>query len=222
VPAPSKVWIIGAGAQGRVTLDVLLAAGRHQSICFIDDNTALKGTRVNGAEVIGGLEDALSSGCEGVEMIVALGNPLERVRLGAVILEHRFRLANATHPSASISAGVSIGCGNFAGARAVVNTDARVGNHVIINTGAIVEHDCVLEDGCAVGPGAILGGRANLGRCSFVAAGATVTSRVRIGSETVVGAGAVVTKDLPANVLAFGVPARVRSQIPGFDWNRVL
>jgi maltose O-acetyltransferase len=32
---------------------------------------------------------------------------------------------------------------------------------------------------------------------------------VRIGDNTVVGAGAVVTRDLPANVVAVGNPARV-------------
>lgn len=34
-----------------------------------------------------------------------------------------------------------------------------------------------------------------------------------IGDNTVVGAGAVVTKDLPANVVAIGNPARVAREI---------
>jgi sugar O-acyltransferase (sialic acid O-acetyltransferase NeuD family) len=217
-----KAWIVGAGAQGRVVLEALRAAAKHESICFLDDNAALRGTRVNGAEIIGGLGQALASGCGGVEMIVALGNPLERIRLGSLILERGMRLANAIHPSAVIAGGFKMGCGNFVGARAVLNTDARLGNYVIVNTGAIVEHDCVLEDGSAVGPGAILGGRAHLEQASFISAGATVTSRIRIGRETVVGAGAVVTRNLPANVLAWGVPARVIEQIANFDWKRVL
>ncbi|XKK51050.1 hypothetical protein HFP70_24125 [Streptomyces sp. ARC14] len=36
---------------------------------------------------------------------------------------------------------------------------------------------------------------------------------VSIGENTVVGAGAVVTKDLPANVVAVGNPARVIRKI---------
>jgi maltose O-acetyltransferase len=36
---------------------------------------------------------------------------------------------------------------------------------------------------------------------------------VTIGENTVVGAGAVVTRDLPANVVAVGNPARVVRQI---------
>jgi acetyltransferase-like isoleucine patch superfamily enzyme len=37
------------------------------------------------------------------------------------------------------------------------------------------------------------------------------------GTDTVVGAGAVVTRDLPAGVVAAGVPARVRRDISEED-----
>ncbi len=40
---------------------------------------------------------------------------------------------------------------------------------------------------------------------------------VSIGDNTVVGAGSVVTKDLPANVVAVGVPCRVLRQITEHD-----
>lgn len=43
----------------------------------------------------------------------------------------------------------------------------------------------------------------------WLATGVTVSAGVRIGRGTVVAAGSVVTRDLPANVLAAGVPARV-------------
>ena len=43
----------------------------------------------------------------------------------------------------------------------------------------------------------------------WLGGGATVCPGVTIGDDTVVGAGAVVTRDLPAGVLAVGVPARV-------------
>ncbi|HEX2088196.1 MAG TPA: hypothetical protein VHF89_21090 [Solirubrobacteraceae bacterium] len=38
-----------------------------------------------------------------------------------------------------------------------------------------------------------------------------------IGEHTVVGAGAVVTRDLPAGVVAAGVPARVQREIGEAD-----
>ena len=44
---------------------------------------------------------------------------------------------------------------------------------------------------------------------AWIGAGALVLDGVRIGKNAVVGAGAVVTKDVPANCIAVGVPARV-------------
>ena len=43
----------------------------------------------------------------------------------------------------------------------------------------------------------------------WLATGVSVMAGVRIGQGTVVAAGSIVTRDLPANVLAGGVPARV-------------
>ncbi len=43
----------------------------------------------------------------------------------------------------------------------------------------------------------------------WLGGGAIVLPGVTIGDNTVVGAGAVVTKDLPADVIAVGNPARV-------------
>ena len=45
----------------------------------------------------------------------------------------------------------------------------------------------------------------------------TVCPGVTIGEDTVVGAGAVVTRDLPAGVVAVGVPARVLREIDERD-----
>lgn len=44
---------------------------------------------------------------------------------------------------------------------------------------------------------------------AWIGAGALILDGVRVGRNAVVGAGAVVTKDIPANSVAVGVPARV-------------
>ncbi len=48
----------------------------------------------------------------------------------------------------------------------------------------------------------------------WLATGVTVCAGVRIGRGAVIAAGSVVTKDIPAGVLAAGVPARVVRAIP--------
>ena len=51
----------------------------------------------------------------------------------------------------------------------------------------------------------------------WLSGGVIVCPGVTIGEDTVVGAGAVVTRDLPAGVVAMGVPARVVREIDDRD-----
>ena len=51
----------------------------------------------------------------------------------------------------------------------------------------------------------------------WLSGGVIVCPGVTIGEDTVVGAGAVVTRDLPAGVVAMGVPARVLREIGDRD-----
>lgn len=56
-----------------------------------------------------------------------------------------------------------------------------------------------------------------IGNNVWIGGGAIVLPGVTIGDNTVVGAGAVVTRDLPANVVAVGNPARVIRSLDGLE-----
>jgi galactoside O-acetyltransferase len=51
----------------------------------------------------------------------------------------------------------------------------------------------------------------------WIGSGAVILPGVTIGSGSVIGAGSVVTKDIPANVLACGVPCKVIREITEAD-----
>lgn len=70
-------------------------------------------------------------------------------------------------------------------------------DHVVESSRVPIMHQGLITRGIEIEDGAWIG------------AGAVITDGVRIGRNAVVGAGAVVTRDIPANVVAVGVPARI-------------
>lgn len=57
----------------------------------------------------------------------------------------------------------------------------------------------------------------HIGKNCWIGAGAIILPGVTIGDNTVIGAGSVVTRDIPANVVAFGTPCRVIREIGEHD-----
>ena len=210
----SGVFVYGAGGHGKVVVDILAAAGTEVA-GFIDDSKAA-GTKVLEHWCVAGNAEWLYANAVAGQTKVALGigdNAVRR-RVAEECLKRGISVVTAIHPRATIARSAKIGQGTAVMAGAIVNPDARIGCGVIINTGAVVEHDVLVGDFAHVAPGATLTGAARIGIESQLGAGGCVLPGVSIGDRTVVGAGAVVIRDLPARVVAVGVPARIRGNNP--------
>lgn len=59
--------------------------------------------------------------------------------------------------------------------------------------------------------------KVTIGNNVWVGAGVHINQGVTIGDNTVIGSGSVITKDIPANVIAAGVPCRVIREITDAD-----
>ncbi len=116
------------------------------------------------------------------------------------------------HPAALVGQDVTIGPGTCLAPGSIVTARVRIGAHVILNVNASVSHDAVVGDFVNINPGAAAAGNTRIGDGCYIGAGATVIDKVSVGEWTIVGAGAAVVRDLPPNVTAVGVPARVIKQ----------
>jgi sugar O-acyltransferase (sialic acid O-acetyltransferase NeuD family) len=191
------IW--GLGGHGRVVLDTARAMNVFDQIAFHDDDPG------DGTAPISQLSEA---GFE--EFIIAIGtNSVRSLRFNDAS-RAGLRPAICVHPTAWISPDACIGAGTVVLARAVVQSNAQIGKNCIINTGAIVEHDCIIGDHTHLSPSTTLGGAVCIGESVHMGIGTIALPGSRIGDRTVIGAGAVVLREIPADVIAMGVPARIR------------
>src|SRR5262245_18464138 len=103
-------WIVfGAGAQGRITVEILRTAAPDVRVWLVDDRQELHGTKVTGCTVIGrkALTDLTSH--EDVSAIVAIGNAPARLKVASELASFGLRFGNAIHPSAVVSASAGLG-----------------------------------------------------------------------------------------------------------------
>ncbi|HEX6038651.1 acetyltransferase [Longimicrobium sp.] len=206
------VW--GAGGHGRVVADMVRAAG-GTVVGFVDRDAARPGrVAAPGAppvllteeEVLRALAaDAAGRGWDAL----AAGIGDNRARLRAFERAAGGAWPAVAHPTAVRSPSARVGEGTVVMPLAVLNADARVGRAAIVNTGAVVEHDCEVGDGAHLSPGCVLAGGARVGEGAWIAAGAVVLPGVCVGPWAVVGAGAVVRRDVAADTVVAGVPARL-------------
>jgi sugar O-acyltransferase (sialic acid O-acetyltransferase NeuD family) len=205
--------ILGTGGHARVVADIVRVGSDYELVGFLDDFYPERHEqRFCDATVLGGREQMGKLMAQGIRhVILALGDNAARRRIATEFVAAGYVLGQAVHPRATLAADVRIGGGAVLMAGAVVNPNATLGENVIVNTCASVDHDCVLGNAVHLSPGAHLAGAVRVGDESWIGLGAVVLEGRSIGERTIVGAGAVVTRDLAADVVAYGVPAKAIS-----------
>ena len=180
---------------------------------FLDDDAQKHGIRIGDGEVLGG--HAWWQRHTSVAVSIAIGGSVARRRVATMLPGAAF--ATLVHPSAIVGPRVNIGAGSMVCANTVITCDVTIGSHVIINVGATVAHDAALDDFATLAPRVGLAGGTRIGEGTDMGIGSVTIQNVAVGPWSIVGAGATVARDLPANVTAVGVPARViKTREPGW------
>lgn len=200
--------VIGAGGHAKVIVDILQISGYSVVACLSKE--LLTDDQVLGVPIHVGDEQLSRFYNQGVKLaFIAVGDNTERLRLGQITEEVGYNLVNAISPHAYVAASVALGRGIAVMAGAVINPQASISDYAIINTGARVDHDCRIGKATHIAPGSTLCGNVTVDDKVWIGAGCTIIENQSIGFNSYIGAGSVVVKSIPAQSLAYGVPAQV-------------
>jgi UDP-2-acetamido-3-amino-2,3-dideoxy-glucuronate N-acetyltransferase len=115
--------------------------------------------------------------------------------------------------------------------KAFIGSNCKISSHTFICEGVTIEDDVFIGHGVtfvndtyprATTKGGALQTDADwtveptlVKKGASIGSGSTILANVTIGENAIVGAGSVVTKDIPANVIVAGNPARVKRKVEG-------
>lgn len=215
----TRLVIYGAGGFGREVLDIYQATGGagHDAVAFVDDGDLAPGSRINGAELLGGWDALLKCDPASTQVCIGIGNPKYRARLAARLHAAGFRLATLIDPSAIVRPTAVLGAGTIVGARAFVSCNSKVGENVLLNVACLVGHDALVGPHTVVSPGVSILGGVKIGEGNDLGTGSQIFPRLELGPWAKVAMGTSVFKDVPANATVCGNPARV-VQSRGEGW----
>lgn len=212
----SDLIILGTGGSSLDIVDTVADINSCQGsvvyrcIGFLDDNASLWGSSLEGVEVLGPLASAgRHANCLFVNGIASTNNYRAKAAIisKTEIPSHRF--ATVVHPTASISTRARLGAGTVVLQHAVITARAAVGDHVMILPNAVVSHDVLIGDFTSVAGGVCISGGAKIGRSCYLGTNSSIRESIEVGEGSLVGMGSVVLRDIPADSVVVGNPARV-------------
>ncbi len=176
---------------------------------FLDDCRESWGTEFGGLPILGPLSTARDF--PAAHFVNGIGSPGNFWKKGGIIAQTglgRERFANIVHPTAVVSRSARLGVGVVIFPLVTITSNARLGDHVMVLPQSVISHDCVVGDYTAIAGAVCVSGQVEIGESCYLGSGCLVRNGIRIGARTLVGMGSVVTRDVEANQIVVGNPAR--------------
>lgn len=210
-----KVAILGGTGNGTVVAAAIeharrLGATDLQVAGFLNDREPV-GKQLDLFPVIGKVADAprlLDEGYWFINTILRIDGNHERITMFEALGIPDDRMASFVHPMAYVAPSVQLGSGCIIMPNVSMSPASKLGKGCLMMAGAMMGHDNEVGDFCHIAAQAAVGSYLKIGKGVHIGLNATIREFLSIGDYATLGAGAVLTKNIPANEIWIGNPAK--------------
>lgn len=211
-----EIFVLGIGGSTPVFIDIAEACD-YKIAGLYHYNDERTGENDHGYPILGSFEDLYQSDIKGKMFLLSQGDMKIREEVTNKIKQFGGLIPTLVHPTSVISKYAKISEeGVVMGANCIVQADSVIKSNAVLRDMALVCHQTTIGNYCFVGPKALVGAHIVVENFAFIGQDALLVSGKvgTMGANSLLGAGAVLTKELPANVVAVGNPARVIKERP--------
>ncbi|MDQ0662301.1 sugar O-acyltransferase (sialic acid O-acetyltransferase NeuD family) [Arthrobacter ulcerisalmonis] len=203
-----ELILIAASGLAREVLAMVRSSGEYDVVGLLDDDVEMTGVSVDGAPVLGIIDDAARYTHAFVLVCIGSGKVREAVveRLTAQGLTED-RYATAVDPSVQYPDGCHVGRGSILLRNVTLTAAVTLGSHVVAMPSVTFTHDDDVADFATFAAGVSLGGGVRIGRAAYLGMNSSVRERTSVGAYATVGMGAAVLSNVPDGQTWVGVPA---------------
>ena len=218
---PQQIIIIGAGGQCKNTSFVIEQCRNENNnplydiLGFVDDDSTKHNKEIRRYKVLGSIDSILEQH-NNIAFAFSIGNPhiVEKIvqKIKAYERKHQktFKFPNIIHPSAQVDLNeVEMGEGNIIFPNVIFFTEIKIGSFNFFNRSCSISHEDIIGNYCFIHSGVHLSGQITIGNKVWVGVGSTIIQQKTIGDNATIGAGAVVIKNVEANAVMIGNPAKL-------------
>lgn len=207
----NKIGIFGSSGLAREVADIARDNG-YKEIFFIDLENGLDSYTGYAIKK----ESEFNYTDSEIDYVIGIGEGISRKKVYEKFPVLNY--VNLIHPTVSFGYKqkdiIEVTKGNIICAGTRITNNVKIGNFGLYNLNTTIGHDCIIQDFVTISPGANISGNVLLSECCYIGTGSTVLqgksidTKLIIGMNSTVGAGAVVVKDVEANVVVKGIPAK--------------
>lgn len=203
--------VYGTNGMGREIREIAMLINekrnRWEEIIFIDD-TKEEGT-LKGEKMMPFSQVQKKYDPKDLEIVIGMGEPAYKELVWNRVKEAGYSCATIIHPDAEVTPSAKLGEGVVVRKGVIVSSDSVVGDNVILQSYVIVGHDTVIGNHCQISSFTDVAGHCRVGNRVFIGLGACIKDGLVICDDAIVSMGAAVMKNVDAEMIVMGNPARV-------------